>query len=151
MFGTEVKVVQPDDRRAYIPSDVMDLATYIAFKAKFNANLDRENGRIKLRNGALHESQPKIPELRAYPTDVVLMISPKSFIITLPDFKRVVIPIGVFNCPVELAEHWYMESNGGKAYEHPASPVLAAPAAPEVAKEAPASSPIKNLAGKNKG
>ena len=117
MFGSEnIKVVTPEERRAYVPSDVMSLASYTAFKQK------------------LHVSQPPVPELEAYPLETVLMICDKQFIVTRPDFKRIIIPRGVFECPVELSDDWYIRANGVQVYVHPVTAPLQTPEAPKPAK-----------------
>ena len=147
MFGSEtVKTLAPEDRKAYIPTDVMSLPQYLDFKRKFNAQVPAENKRIANKNAKLHISQPPLPELELFPMDTVLMISEKAFIVTLDGFRRVSIPKGVFNCPVELSEHWYFSANGAKVYVHPAAPVLAEPVLAEISSETPKeTSSLKNL------
>ena len=143
MSGFEtIKIVNPEERRAYVPSDVMSLASYAAFKAQFNARLDVENAKIQARNARLHSSQRPEPELEAYPLETVLMICDKQFIVTRQDFKRVVIPRGVFECPVELSDDWYIRANGVQVYVHPvAAPIKSV----EETKPAKSKNGLKNL------
>ena len=153
MFGSEtVKVVQPTERRAVVPSDVMSLAKYIEFKRQFNERVLGENVKIQARNVKLaNVFQPTIPELVPYPMDTVLMIGARAFIMTREDGKRVLIPAGVFHCPVELSDDWYMIANGVKAYVHPElAPVASAEAEAETGQSVgePKAAPLKNLAKK---
>jgi hypothetical protein len=142
MFGGETThVVKPEDRRAFIPSDVMSLSQYIEFKRKFNERLPAENKKIEAKNVKAKEySQPFTPKLDAYPLETVTMISESTFIVTLVDYKRVVIPRGIFECPVELADHWYLAAHKVQAFVHP----NAAPKTEEPKQE----SPLKKLAKK---
>ncbi len=128
MFGSEtVHNVDPKERSAFVPSDVMSLIQYQEFKQKFNDRLEIENAKIRAKNVALHESQPKIPELVALPMNTVTMISPKQCIIIRADYKRVLCPRGIFECPIELSDDWYLAANGVKLYNRPSENVPVKP------------------------
>lgn len=149
MFGSEnMKIVKPEERRAYVPSDVMSLAQYVEFKRKFNERLAAENVKIEAFNvKAKANSQPLKPELEPYPMETVLMICDKQFILTRIDLRRILFPRGIFNCPVELVDDWYLRANGAQVYTHPTlSPLKDEPI------KAPAfESPFKNLAASKRG
>ena len=119
-----IKTVEPSARMMHIPSDTLSLAAYAEFKTKFNAELSKKNARIKAANAKLHESQKPENELEPFPMETIPMISERIFIITMEGFRRIVIPKGIFNCPVELADHWYIEANGVTRFKSPDMPQL---------------------------
>lgn len=144
MFGgSNITTIKPDERRQHVPSDVLSLAQYADFKKRHNDSVPEENERIKVENARLKaHNQPLKPELEPHPLDTVLMISERAFIMTRPDFKRILIPRGIFNCPVELANDWYIRANGVIAYVHPdRAPVEEKPIK---------NSPLKNISSKSK-
>jgi hypothetical protein len=143
MFET-ARVVLPENRAAFIPSDVMSLAQYIDFKRKFNERVPGENAKIETKNVKLAaNSQPLIPKLELFPMETVLVMSEKKpFIVTMEGFRRVTIPSGVFNCPIELIDHWYVVAHGVKAYVNPVAPL------PVIEPEKEASSALKNIVTK---
>jgi len=126
-FGSNIKEVKSEDRRPYVPSDMMNLQTYTEFKVQFNARLDKEKAKVialNIERAKYQQHEEPVPE--AYPMETVTMLSPKSFVITLHDYKRIHIPIGILQVPIELSDHWYMEANGVKKYN---------PSVPEIPKE----------------
>ena len=117
-YGSNVTEVKPEDRRAYVPSDMLTLHTYTLFKEQFNANLPKLKAKIEDFNtkaAKVEQPQQKVPE--AYPMETITMLSPKSFVITLPDYKRIHIPKGIIEVPIELSDHWYLEANGVEKYK----------------------------------
>src|SRR5271157_5463453 len=113
-----IKTVANEDRRAYVPSDVMSLAQYKVWKEKFNADLPRENAKIRARNAKLHESQKPEIELDPFSMKTITMMAPKQFIVIRQDYKRILFPAGIFECPEDLASDWYLLANGAKAYNN---------------------------------
>jgi len=132
MFENDIKKVDPKERNIFIPSDSMSLHDYTAFKKIFNAKLDVENAKIVAfnENAAKYNQQLK-PELVEYPLDTVTVLSPKVFVIVLVDYKKVVIPRGILELPMELVDHWYVKAQGVKPYK------VVAPIEPNAVNNAP--------------
>ena len=139
-----IKTINPEERRSYVPSDVMSLHAYKEWKVKFNENLPRENSKIKARNAKLHETQKPELELEPFPMETVTMMCAKQFIIIRPDYKRVLFPAGIFECPVELADDWYLIANGAKTYNNPVTAPIATPKELTEAETMVEDVPIKN-------
>jgi len=139
-----IKTVPLEDRRAYVPSDVMSLAQYKLWKEAFNENLPRENAKIRARNAKLHESQKPEVELDPFPMGTITMMAPKQFIIIRQDYKRILFPAGIFECPEELASDWYLLANGAKAYNNAVTNPIAKPKELTEAETAIEDVPVKN-------
>jgi hypothetical protein len=124
-----MRVIPLEERRQYIPSDVMGIVAYMAYRRQRNLAAPAENEKIKTYNeSAAKYGHPLRYEIVVLPEETALMISDKTFIITLQDYTRVSIPRGIFECPVDLADHWYMKNHGVKKYN--LSPQMAAGFAP---------------------
>jgi hypothetical protein len=119
---SNVTTVAPNERKLHIAADVLSLAAYEAFKIKFNSDLPKNNARIEYANKGLGEGQKPTPLLVSMPTETVPMISIRDFIVTLDGYRRVHIPKGIFYCPIELVDHWYLDANGVKKFENPDEP-----------------------------
>jgi len=139
-----IRTVPLEDRRAYVPSDVMSLAQYKLWKETFNENLPRENAKIRARNAKLHESQKPEVELDPFPMGTITMMAPKQFIIIRQDYKRILFPAGIFECPEDLALDWYLLANGAKAYNNAVTNPIAKPKELTEAETAVEDVPVKN-------
>jgi len=139
-----IKTLPLEDRRAYVPSDVMSLAQYKTWKIKFNEDLPRENAKIQARNAKLHESQKPEVELDPFPMETVTMMCAKQFIIIRQDYKRILFPAGIFECPIELSLDWYLLANGAKAYNNAVTNPIAKTKELTEAETAVEDVPVKN-------
>ena len=139
-----IRTVPLEDRRAYVPSDVMSLAQYKTWKVKFNEDLPRENAKIQARNAKLHESQKPEIEAELFPMETVTMMAPKQFIIIRQDYKRILFPAGIFECPIELADDWYLLANNATKYANAVTNPIAKPKDLTEAETAIEDVPVKN-------
>jgi hypothetical protein len=120
MFDNEIKQVPLHERNVFVPSDAMSLYDYISFKKRFNEQLPVENARIEAHNRKAIKYNQKLEELKeSYAFGTCTVLSPKIFVITLADYKKVVIPKGIFELPLEFLDHWYIKLNGVKEYKNP--------------------------------
>jgi hypothetical protein len=118
MFQNQIKQVPLQERSVCVPSDAMTLYDYTAFKKKFNDQLPVENARIETHNKKALKYSQKLEELKEpYSFETCTVLSPKIFVITLFDYKKVVIPKGIMDLPLEFLDHWYVKLNGVKEYK----------------------------------
>jgi hypothetical protein len=117
MFENQIKQVPLQERNIFVPSDAMTLYDYTAFKQKFNSQLPSDNARIEAHNRKALKYGQKLEELKEpYSFETCTVLSPRLFVITLFDYKKVVIPKGILELPVEFIDHWYVKHNGVKEY-----------------------------------
>jgi hypothetical protein len=118
MFDNEIKQVPLSERNSFVPSDAMSLYDYTVFKRTFNEQLPAVNARIEAHNVKALKYSQKLEELKeAYSFETVTVLSPKTFVITLFDYKKVVIPKGIIELPLEFLDDWYIKQNGVKEYK----------------------------------